>query len=249
MDSIKPNIKALKLSNALFYYAFASIPFFIGVYIIIPQFVSENENNFLPFSASILLPLLFLLIYAIIIGKLEQSKSGWNGLIERWNLKKMQKKDWLWTFFLIAVIFLGYFSLANTGDWIIEKFPFLSPPKGFELIRTENSFFGLPLKGNWWVLILHIVILVINVFGEELFFRGILFPKQKLIHKKYTWIVHGLCYHLFHMFYPWDFLRILPESLAYGFVVQKTNNTWPGIIAHFMFNALGLIGTIYGILG
>jgi membrane protease YdiL (CAAX protease family) len=243
---MKSNIEGLNLPNALLYYSFASIPFFISIYIIIPLFVSENGNNFIPFSTGILLPLFLLLIYVIIIGKFEQSESGWKGLINRWNLKKMEKSDWLWTVFLITVILLGYFSLAETSDWIIERFPFLTPPKEFDLIITENSFFGLPLKGNWWVLVLHIAVLILNIFGEELFFRGILFPKQKIIHKKHTWIVHGLCYHLFHMFYPWNFLRILPESLAYDFVVQKTNNTWPGIIAHFTFNSLALIGTIYG---
>lgn len=246
---MKLSVKALNLKQAILYFIIASTPFFIGIYFIIPSYVSENSNNFWPFALAIILPLLLLLIYAILIGIKEKSSEGLKGVLERWNLKKMKKNDWLWTFVLISIIFIGYFGLSKTPDWIVGNFPFINPPEEFNLIRTENSFFGLPLKGNWWILLLHILILIINVLGEELFFRGVIFPKQKLYHGKHTWIAHGLCYHLFHMFYPWDFFRILPESLAYAFVRQKTDNTLPGIIAHFVFNSLGIIGTITGIMG
>ena len=60
--------------------------------------------------------------------------------------------------------------------------------------------------------------------------------------------MHGLLYNRFHIFWKWDLIRLLPESLLYGIVAQKTRTIWPCIIAHFVFNGLGLIVTIVGIM-
>jgi membrane protease YdiL (CAAX protease family) len=41
----------------------------------------------------------------------------------------------------------------------------------------------------------------------------------------------------------------LPTCLSLAFVAQRTKNTWPGIIIHFVSNGIVLISIVLGILG
>jgi membrane protease YdiL (CAAX protease family) len=54
---------------------------------------------------------------------------------------------------------------------------------------------------------------------------------------------------LFHAYKWWDLIGLLPVCLSLSFVAQKRQSTWPGIIAHFLFNGLGFIGLMVIMLG
>ena len=54
---------------------------------------------------------------------------------------------------------------------------------------------------------------------------------------------------LFHAFKWWHILGILPLALGLSFLVIRLRNNTPGIIIHFLFNALGLIPIVLGVLG
>ena len=54
------------------------------------------------------------------------------------------------------------------------------------------DFVGAPLPGNWSVFILYAIILSFNIFGEELWWRGYILPRQELSHGRFTWLIHGL---------------------------------------------------------
>ena len=43
-------------------------------------------------------------------------------------------------------------------------------------------------------------------------------------------------------------LALLPGALALSFVAQRLQNTWPGIIVHFITNGMGMIGVLLVIL-
>ncbi len=230
-----------------FYFILSAIPFWLGIYIVIPMLNSWGCSISVTFSIGILLPLLLLLIGAITVG-LAESESGGVGLIKRWRLQPLRRSDIGWLLLLFIITVSSYFLLEGTSNWMLATFPKLSPPESFNLLQTEDTFFGMSLKGNWFVLLVHIGIILLNVLGEELWFRGILFPKHEAISRKWGWLIHGLFYHMWHMFYPWNLLRLLPESLAYGWIAQKTKNTWVCIGSHFLFNGLGLIATISGIV-
>lgn len=241
------SIKSLSLVGQFIFILISALPFWLGIYWLLPLMVTKGYSIGVALSVSIIIPLYFLFISAVYLG-LRESNDGISGLVKRWGLKPMTVKDWAWVFFLLAVTLIGYFTLADISSTINSKFIGIYPPEEFGSIITHTTFFGMHLSGNWWALLAHIGLLFINIFGEELWFRGILFPKQKLLYKQHTWWVHGLFYHLWHMFYPWDILRLLPASLAYGWVRQKTDNTWTTIIAHFLFNGIGLYYTTLGIL-
>jgi membrane protease YdiL (CAAX protease family) len=238
-------MKPLPLPRALLLFALTAVPFWLSIHWAVPRLIGAGSSVALAFSIGVVIPLAVLLAVAVLMGMRER---GSVGLLARWRLKRMRRSDWGWTLVLLVITLAGYFLLSGTSDWLGARAPFI-PPAELDLIRTDDAFFGIPLKGNWWALVVHVGLLVMNVFGEELWFRGTLFPRQEAAHGKHAWWIHGLCYHAWHMFYPWDLLRLLPESLAYGWVTQKTGNTWPAIISHFAFNGLGLLATVGGIVG
>lgn len=224
----------------------SALPFWLGIYWLLPRLTNSQMATGPALAIIVLVPLSLLLIAAIAYGIHEST--GIQGLMARWHLKSMKRSDWIWTLVLLAISITAYLSLGALSNSVNNQLIGINPPAAFSMIHTGTSFFGIPLAGNWWALLAHIGILVINIFGEELWFRGILFPRQKKTFGKHAWWVHGLFYHIWHMFYPWDILRLLPMSLAYGWVIQKTENTWTTIIAHFLFNGIGLISTVSGII-
>ena len=108
---------------------------------------------------------------------------------------------------------------------------------------------GFPLKGMWWVLIAYFFGWLFNIFGEEFWFRGYILPRQELTHKQYTWIAHGILFTLFHVFWKWNLIALLPGSLFMAYVVQRRRNTWISILWHGTMNFIPMIVILQGVLG
>lgn len=85
--------------------------------------------------------------------------------------------------------------------------------------------------------------------AEEFWWRGLILPRQELAMGKVTWMVHGLLWTLFHLFWFWNTLLILPMCLAISLMVYQRKNTTPAIIAHFLINGVGVIPIVAGVLG
>lgn len=90
---------------------------------------------------------------------------------------------------------------------------------------------------------------MINVVGEELWWRGYILPRQALAFGALTWLVHGLLWTLFHAYKWWDLVGLLPLSLGLSWVVLHRENNTPGLIIHFITNGTGVISILLGVLG
>lgn len=56
-----------------------------------------------------------------------------------------------------------------------------------------RDFMGVPLLGSWWVPVYYAsLMLVFNIGGEELWWRGYVLPRQELAFGKLAWVVHGI---------------------------------------------------------
>ena len=91
--------------------------------------------------------------------------------------------------------------MSATSRQIIAAIPAIAPPDFFPpvldpRIRLSTAvltdFVGAPLRGNWSAFILYAIVLSFNIFGEELWWRGYILPRQELSHGRFTWVVHGL---------------------------------------------------------
>lgn len=83
------------------------------------------------------------------------------------------------------------------------------------------------------------MILVCNIGGEELWWRGYVLPRQELAFGRATWVIHGILWSVFHLFMQptlWDTVRMAITGVALSFVAQRTKSTWPGIVGHSFGN-------------
>jgi membrane protease YdiL (CAAX protease family) len=146
--------------------------------------------------------------------------------------------------------------VSFTAQLLIAAIPAIAPPSFFTPWQTPgvpisasifSDFIGSPLKGNWGVAILLFVQLFFNIFGEELWWRGYILPRQEKEHGRVAWLVNGLLWLLWHVaFYPWQIFALLPICLALPYIAQRQQNTWVAIIIHlqngiFQFIILGMV--------
>jgi membrane protease YdiL (CAAX protease family) len=151
------------------------------------------------------------------------------------------------------------FLFASYELWHLEPLlsKFVIHLKSDELIEFmkhfgPSDFMGFPTKGNWWILVYYLfVLLAFNIGGEELWWRGYIMPRQELVFGKATWIINGLLWACFHIFIHstlYDLVRMMPTCLALAYVVQRTKNTWTGIIGHTIGNSPLLVQILQGVL-
>lgn len=180
-----------------------------------------------------------LLVLAALILKSE----GWLGKKGCWEnrmrFRTPSRSDWLWTAGAIVVI-------GILGACIME---ILKATVGS--FHSQPAFMTLePLdKGRYWLLALWLPYWVLNIMGEEILWRGVLLPRQEIVNKKWTWVVHGCGWLLFHAAFGWLLLiTLLPIIFVQSYVVQKRQNSWLGVIIHGGINGPAFLAIAFGAL-
>jgi membrane protease YdiL (CAAX protease family) len=193
---------------------------------------------------------------SLVVYKLEGNPINWRSFAARYRLHKIDRKDWVWFASLLFFSTVTYSGLTFTTEWL-GSIPGFAPPDFFPPELTPGAagklipgeFMGFSLKGMWWVLAVYFLSWFFNIFGEEFWFRGYMLPRQELTHNQYTWIVHGILFTLFHFFWKWNLIVLLPGSLFMAYVVQRRQNTWISILWHGIMNFLPMFLILQGILG
>ena len=102
---------------------------------------------------------------------------------------------------------------------------------------------------TWWVALVYLVALFVNIAGEEIAWRGYLLPRQEQTHGQWAWLVNGLMWvFLLHAVLRWMYLGLLPTGLVTPFVAQRTQNIWTAVIIHGTGNLVFLILILVGIM-
>ncbi len=177
----------------------------------------------------------------------------WSAFAQRYRLRKMTGADWLWSLVVLLVTAGIYFALSFTAGWLTEIPLFAPHPAfppdmtgGFEML-TPGVLFGMPLKGQWWVIGVYFFGWVLNILGEEFWYRGWMLPRQELAFGRFAWLVNGGVFTFQHTLQPWNYLMILPGALFMVYVIQRRQNTWIGIIQHGLMNLSLFLFVIQGI--
>lgn len=95
---------------------------------------------------------------------------------------------------------------------------FMSPTSLTDPMLAYDAAVG-GVRGNWLPFVGMLIVFVFNILGEELWWRGVVLPRQELAFGKGTWV----CY--------------------------RFKNTTPGIIIHGVMNGIALIPLLLGALG
>ena len=166
-----------------------------------------------------------LLITGFFMLRAEGCSLSYKTWVERLRFRKITKRDLLWTFG--GLVLIGIFStLALKGlEMVIGKFDHSPPFMSFEPLTS----------GRYWLLLVWFPYWILNIMGEEIFWRGFL---QKKLMKRYGdhigWIAGTLIYGLVHI-WSMNFMLVGAAMVAgafWGFLYMKFRNVSMLIISH-----------------
>lgn len=101
-----------------------------------------------------------------------------------------------------------------------------------------------------WILLAWAPMYLLNIFGEELLWHGWLLPGQERAFGRLAWIPAGIGWILFHVpFGLGTVLLFAPFLLIETYAVRRTHNLWIGVWLHAVFNASGILATLFGLAG
>lgn len=257
--NVAGRLHPLPLWQAIFFFALPSLGFRLAIYWGMPTLMAAGLTQYEAFIVSFTVPSAILFALAFRFVQHEGIPMTWAGLKTRFRLHRLSRRDWLWTVGGFLIAFLGGGMLAGLTRQLIAAIPAMAPPSFFPPILDPRvtlstavftDFVGTSLLGNWGAFILYAITLFFNIFGEELWWRGLILPRQELAHGRYTWVIHGLLWTLFHVsFYPWAFVSLLPVCLTIAYVSQRRQNNTPAIILHWLYNGLPLLFVLGMVLG
>ena len=191
---------------------------------------------FLVAALGIFIPLLLLAIFL-----LDREGLAWNRRLwqERLRFKKLTASDLKWTLAGFLAIMAGSLLIIELMTAFAGSFHSQPPFMTFDALGP----------GRYWILAVWFPYWIFNIMGEEILWRGVLFPRQEAKFGRWTWLVHGFCWGLFHIAFGWKLLvTLLPILFIQSFVVQKTQNTWTGVILHAGINGPSFVAISLGAL-
>src|SRR5699024_466563 len=175
---------------------------------------------------------------------------------ERFRLNPISKNDWLWIG-LAVILTIVFDQILEPIGKVLAKYKLLSPPSylppPFNPLKKFNippkEFFGVPLKGNWKLLMVFIPIHLIAMFSEEMMWRGYLLPMQEIMFGNMAWVLNGLLWAwVLHIALKWHVIGMIPSMLAAPFIAQYTQSTWASFAVHAIGNAPLWIILLIGII-
>ena len=250
----KNDLQPLPIWQSIVMFGVPALLMVISVYLLLPNFMEWGLSEYMSLFLASLIPFLGLFIAALASYRIEGGLWTRVAFQERFRLRRPKKHDWIWTAALILFTVVSYLLFLSLSKALVSSQIISLPEFTPDIINplVENSIEDLAggaVKGNWILVYVSFVTLFFNIFGEELWWRGYLLPRQELVHGSSTWIIHGLLWTVFHVFKYWELAAILPVSLALSFVAYKRKNTWPGIFTHLTINGLGPISILFLAIG
>lgn len=246
-------IKPMTILTSLPYFLISSVLIYLGLYVFTPMLMARG----IPFVTLYLVlfqfaPFLLLLITALILYSREGN--AWNivDFKSRMRLNPLQKADWLCIIGMI-LFYLAIMLALTPAINKIAQIPFFSPPDFFPAELNPNKaavpglVMGADVSGQYWVIALYFLGWLSNIFGEEFLWRGIILPRQVKQYGSKAWIMHAVLWGLWHFFWKWQLIGIIPFAFLLTYVAYKRKNTWIGIIAHGTLNAIPLVMAIISV--
>ncbi len=250
-------LKQLNLLQVILAFLLPSGFAFLGFRLILPWTVDNGYPKVLMWGviASIML-LIFVIIGFILIKK--EAKANNISIVDRLLIKKLGIKQW---FISLGIMIIGIilsfaflplveFFKELPGLSIPDYMPFWLNPS-IDPMNTDMEILSphYALKGNYWVVVIMSICLLLNILAEEIYFRAWLLPKMQTF-GKWSWVLNGFLFALYHSFQLWLFPMIFILSLATTLTVYLSKSILPAflthIVANFLLSILGIIALVFG---
>ena len=169
---------------------------------------------------------------------------SFDALATRLRFRRMTGWQWFWTFIVFLFVTGAYLGIFYLG--VVQAYASVFPlPDWYRAVPGD-------VVGVYWLIGARLGLLLINVMAEELLWRGFILPRQEITHGRWTFLIHGVQWTLYHIMKPWEMLMLLPGCIAYAILATWSKNIVPGIMVHFLFNGLGVVLltlAVFGIIG
>lgn len=234
-------MKPMNLRQSLLFFGIPALLLYLATYICIPPLSRATGlplvvSWFLCGGSLVFLPLF---VAAFVFYRLEGRPWQAATILDRFRLNRFSRFDLAWS--LLGVLSVGVltYGLLEAGQALVPGF------------SAQPSFMSVtPLTADErWILAAWAPFFFFNIFGEGLFWRGYIFPRQELAFGKYTWLIHGSFWTMFHLAFGLALLvTLLPIIFITSWVVQKTKNTWTDIFIHTVINGSGFLLIVFGVV-
>jgi membrane protease YdiL (CAAX protease family) len=234
-------LKKLGLIPSILIYAGASLLMYLQTAYVIP-YLSERTGQetillwFIVAGLGIFTPLIIL---GLIILRNEGYQINRDTITSRLRFRKLTRSDLIWTL-------AGFLAVAISSGLIMKLLEFIIGQ--FDHSPKFMTFEPLT-KGRYWLLLVWMPYWILNILGEEFIWRGVMLPRQEPAFGKLTWLFHGSGWGLFHIAFGWKLLvTLIPLIFIPSYIVQKTKNSWTGVILHGGLNGPSFIAICFGII-
>lgn len=202
-----------------------------------------NSLNIFPIEISYFLSVGLLVLAPMFFGSIYLTSKEINSpklkdILKRMRINGLSLADVFWA--VGGFIFLSFLSFL-IASFILPVFNV-----------NPNPFFfqNMPLdKNHLWIIYAWPLFFFFNIFGEEFYWRGYIQPRQELLNKKFTWLVHGLLWAFWHLPMGLNLIySAVPILFILPGIVQIRKNTSISIIIHFVFGAFGFLALALGLV-
>lgn len=198
-----------------------------ATFVVIPHAVSAGVQPLLAWFVAggslVFAPVLV----AALLGARTRSKKLGGSLFCALRLRAMNRSDWLWTGVSFLAIGISSALLTVAGEHLVPDF---TPGPPFMQVAPLGP-------DELWVLAAWLPFWLLNILGEELWWRGYLLPRQEVALGTRAWLVQGLLWGVFHASFGWGLIMVVaPTLFVIPWVVQRRGNTWIGVILHALIN-------------
>ena len=249
--------KQLSVMQMILAFALPSVVAYIGFRILLPILVETGTPSIIAWP-TIASAMLLLLVAAAFVLLHKEAKQLDISLISRMCFMRLSYKQWI---IYIAIMIAGLMAtilakelvlpfMKITGLSVPDSMPFMLNP-AIDPAKADPNVLspGFPLKGQFLLLPLWAITLLLNIMAEELYFRAWLLPKMSK-YGNMGWVLNGTLFALYHTFQFWLFPLILIGSLFMAFVTFKSRSILPPMAAHLIANFLiSILGLFILVLG
>jgi len=244
-----PPVPPLGLVGSVIYFGIPAAAFAGSMLRLVPWMVRRGFGGLTILNVAFGMLAALLLVAALVAFRLEDRPSTWTAFRDRMRLSRPTRTVWLWTSAALVVAFGATILIAPIAETYLGL-PLVTIPAATKAFGDSMNagFPEIALSGRWDVLLWFVFSLaVLNVGGEELWWRGIILPRQEVVFGRWAWAVNGILWNLFHIA-RYDTLGSMviffPATLSIAYVTQRTRNTWSGIVVHLIFNTLGTLAVL-----
>lgn len=218
---------------------------FVGFRVVLPMMV-DNGMPVITSWATIASVMLFGFVIVAIYLLRSEAKQMDISFWTRIALRGLSRRDWgIYLAMMLVATVLVMFStpltvwFMNALSWTPPDYmPFFLNPQ-IDPMNTDPSILSpnLQLQGNFALIPLMAVTLILNILTEELYFRAWMLPKLAK-YGNWGWIANGVLFALYHTMQLWLLPTLLVASLAMAFIFYRSKSIWPVFIGHFVGNFL-----------